>query len=158
MREEGSFMGYRRTNGMWPSAQLRGEMNQLVSEFFGPHEGRPRRFGRPGHAFPALNVWEDGDALFAEAEVPGLKSDDVEISVIGADLTITGRRNWRESQEGATFHRQERGAGEFNRVVRLPVEIDADKVEATLTDGVLLLRLPKAASAKPTRIKVTPGN
>jgi len=142
-----------RVNGLVPLAQLRDEMDRLVTDFLGTSTTAPARWGSRAQSFPALNVWEDGDAIYAEAEVPGLKQEDLEISVVGADLTIHGRRGG-EGPEGATYHRQERGTGEFNRAVRLPVEVDAAKVEATLADGVLLIKLPKADSAKPHKIKV----
>ncbi len=98
-------------------------------------------------------MWEYGDHLYAEAELPGLKSEDLDVSVVGGDLTIRGHRG-SEPQEGTSYHRRERGTGEFTRVLRLPIEVDADKVEATLTNGVLLVKLPKAESAKPKKIKV----
>jgi HSP20 family protein len=148
---------FRRTNGLIPLAQLRDEMDRLASDFFGPQSGRlPARWSWTAQGFPALNVWEDGEVLYAEAEVPGMKSEDLDVSVVGSDLTIRGRRGG-EAHEGAAYHRQERGTGEFNRVLRLPVEVDAGKVEASLTDGVLLIKLPKAESAKPKKIKVSPA-
>jgi HSP20 family protein len=150
-------MVYRRTNGLWPVAQLRDEMDRLVSDFFGGEPARAQRWSGPAQGFPALNVWEEGDALWAEAEVPGLAGEDIDISVIGSDLTIRGRRGG-EPREGVAYHRQERGGGEFNRVLRLPFDVDGAKVEATLTDGVLLVKLPKAESAKPKKIQVKPGN
>lgn len=151
-------MVYRRGNGFHPVTQLRDEMDRLVSNFFGPATGVVQsRLGTPVRAFPTLNVWEDGETIFAEAEVPGLKSESLDISVIGSDLTIRGRRG-DEPREGVAYHRQERGVGEFSRVLRLPVEVDADKVEASLTDGVLLIKLPKAESSKPRKIKVSSGN
>ncbi len=146
-----------RRNGFNPLPQLRDEMDRLVSDFFGPVTGAaPARFAAPARGFPALNVWEDGENLFAEAELPGMKNEDVDISVIGNDLTIRGRRG-DQPREGMAYHRQERGVGEFNRVLRLPYDVDANKVEATLKDGVLLIKLPKAESAKPKKITVTPG-
>jgi HSP20 family protein len=148
-------MVFRRANGLIPPALMRDEMDRLVSGFFGPRSGAaPARWSWSVPSFPALNVWDAGDALYAEAEVPGLKSEDLDISVVGGDLTIRGRRS-DPQPEGVTFHRRERSSGEFNRVLRLPEEVDADKVEASLTDGVLLVKLPKAESAKPKKIKVS---
>lgn len=108
----------------------------------------------PGRVFPALNVWEQGDELYAEAEIPGLKGEDLDITVVGNELTIKGQRQ-EAPIDGSVFHRRERGAGAFTRVVRLPAEIDASKVQATLHDGVLTLKLPKAESAKARKIQVT---
>lgn len=142
-------MVFRRVNGMFPVAHLRSEVDRLMNDLAFP---AARRWAA-GTAFPALNVWEDGDTIFAEAEVPGLKAEDLDISVEGSDLTIRGQRSAGDSAE--TFHRRERGTGEFNRVLRLPVDVDPTRVEATLTDGVLLIKLPKAESAKPKKIKVS---
>jgi HSP20 family protein len=146
-----------RRNGFNPVYQLRNEMDRLVSDFFGPAAGAmTARMATPARSFPMLNVWEEGDNLYAEAEVPGLKNEDIDISVVGNELTIRGRRG-EPAREGVAYHRQERGVGEFNRVLRLPIEVDADKVEASLEDGILLVKLPKAESAKPKKIKVNPA-
>lgn len=145
----------RRSNGFHPLDQLRDEMNRLVGDFFGPTTATYTSRATPaGGGFPALNVWEHGDNVYAEAEVPGMKADDLDISVVGGDLTLRGRRGEAPS-EGTAYHRQERGTGEFTRVLRLPVEVDSERVEATLKDGVLLVKLPKAESAKPKKIKVS---
>lgn len=104
-------------------------------------------------AFPALNVWEDGESLYAEAEVPGLKMEDIDVLITGNELTIKGRRATAPSATG-TFHRQERSIGEFTRIVTLPHEINAAKVEATLKDGVLTIVLPRAEQGKARRIAV----
>ena len=145
-----------RRYGFTPFHQLRHEMDRLASDFFGPAGAVSLRRPATAREFPAVNVWEAGDALYAEAEVPGLKGEDLDISVVDYDLTVRGVRR-PATAEGTTYHRQERGTGEFTRVLRLPVEVDATKVEATLTDGVLLVKLPKAESAKPKKIKVSTG-
>jgi HSP20 family protein len=112
--------------------------------------------GRPGLAvaYPPLNVWEDNDFVFAEAELPGMKMDDLEIFVTGGDqLTLKGKRD-AVFAEKAVWHRQERGFGSFDRTVTLPFPVNADKVEARLENGVLTIKLAKAESAKPRRIPV----
>ena len=145
----------RRTNGLHPLDQLRGQMDRLMGDFFGPAGSRYGSWSGE-RSFPAINVWEVGDDLYAEAEVPGVKSEDVDVSVVGGDLTIRGRRG-EAPEEGTAVHRRERGRGEFTRVLRLPIDVDAAKVEATLKDGVLLVKLPKSEAAKPRKIKVTTG-
>jgi HSP20 family protein len=148
------MMLLRRTNGFHPFDQLRNQMDRLVGDFFGPMTGTyAPRAAAMAPSFPAVNVWEYDDHLYAEAELPGLKSEDIEVSVVGGDLTIRGQRGQGE-REDAAYHRRERGTGEFNRVLRLPLEVDSNRVEATLKDGVLLVKLPKAESAKPKKIKV----
>jgi HSP20 family protein len=107
-------------------------------------------------SFPALNIWDDGQRLCAEAEVPGFNMDDIEVSVMGNQLTIKGRRE-SVTQEGTTFHRRERRTGEFTRTVTLPVDVDPDKVKATLKDGVLSIVMPKAEAALARKIAVKTG-
>jgi HSP20 family protein len=131
---------------------FRREMDRLVGDFFGPLAGELQRLGTGG-GFPSLNVWEDADVVFAEAEVPGLKAEDLDISVIGNQLTVKGRRA-AVAVEGGTYHRRERNVGEFVRTISLPAEVDADKVEAVLADGVLKISLPKAEAAKPRKVTV----
>jgi HSP20 family protein len=105
-------------------------------------------------SFPALNVWQDEEFVYAEAELPGLKLDDLEIYVTGNDqLTIKGSRQFN-APENAVWHRQERPYGTFTRVITLPVPVDADKVEARLENGVLTVKMPKGQEAKPKRIAV----
>jgi HSP20 family protein len=125
-------------------------VNRLFSDFFGPENrwgiGRTR-------AFPALNVWEDGDNLYVEAELPGVKSESLDVTVVGDELTIKGERS-AISEDGVTYHRRERGTGSFTRVVRLPVDVDANQVDASLANGVLLIKLPKSEAAKPRKVQV----
>jgi HSP20 family protein len=139
-----------RFNAFQPIPQFRTEMDRWLSSLAdAPLFGN----GERAKPFPALNVWEQDETFYAEAELPGLKNEDLEISVVGNELSIKGHRP-ETTEEGITYHRQERGTGEFVRVVRLPVEVDPDKVQASLTDGVLRLVLPKAEAAKPRRIEV----
>lgn len=141
----------RSTDPMFPFGELRREIGRLLEGF----ESRRPGVGVTGR-FPALNLWEDGEALYVEAELPGVNQEDLEILVVGNELTIKGRRPPREGQN-LTYHRQERGFGEFSRAISLPVEVDGDKVEAKLRNGVLMLRLPKAEAARPKKITVSVG-
>jgi HSP20 family protein len=110
--------------------------------------------GRHPGLFPALNAWADDDNLYVEAEIPGLGLDDVEITVLGEDLTLSGERQ-DVLEDGTSHHRRERGIGPFSRTLRLPYTVDADEVEAQLKDGVLTITLPKAETLRPRRITVT---
>lgn len=135
----------------WPRFDdLRREMDQLFDAIAGP--GSPRMTWRSG-GFPAINVWEDAECLYAEAEVPGVTTDDIEVQVQGDELTIKGKRKALE-EDDSVYHRRERGTGEFVRFLTLPVQINASKVDASLSNGVLSLVLPKAASARPKQITV----
>ncbi len=143
----------RRTNGMDPINALRGEVEHLFDEFLHGAPGRSR-FGWPmSPAFPALNIWEDEHNVRVEAELSGLKLEDLDISVVGNELTIKGERKARQPED-VVYHRRERGTGAFSRVLRLPVDIDANRVEASLKNGVLTITLPKAEAAKPRKIQI----
>jgi HSP20 family protein len=134
---------------LWASFdRLHGEMDRLL-EGWGvdlPRTGVP--------AFPPVNVWEDQDAFHVEAELPGLTREQLQISVTHRNqLALQGERPVEEFEKGR-WHRRERGFGRFQRVLKLPAPVDADKVEAKLEDGVLLLTLPKSEEAKPRKIAV----
>lgn len=106
--------------------------------------------------FPPVNVWQDDAALYVEAELPGFEMSDIDVTVLENRLTISGKREvqWPEN---ASVLRQERRIGEFSRSFTLPVEIDAEKVEASFTHGVLAITLPKAAAVQPRKIQVRSG-
>ena len=104
-------------------------------------------------AFPTLNVWEDERNYFIEAELPGLRMEDLEVTSVGDELTIKGQRK-EETIKGAVYHRRERGTGSFVRSIRLPANVDTDAVKATLQNGVLSISLPKAKVALPHKIEV----
>lgn len=129
--------------------QLHNEVNRLFDRW-----GETRREAYAATEYPAMNLWEDGDAFRLEAEVPGLDLKDLEIYVTGHDqLTLKGERKPPQLDK-AVHHRQERGFGAFVRTFTLPADVNADKVEARLDNGVLRLRLPKSETAKPRRIEV----
>ncbi len=143
-------------NRSFPLGRLRGELDRALEDVVGTFLGQDpwlQRGRLRERSFPAVNVWENEEVLFAEAEVPGLKLEDLEILVTGNELTIKGERG-DEKQEGVTYHRRERGTGTFAGVVRLPVDVDVNKVEARLENGVLTVMLPKAAGALPRKIAV----
>jgi HSP20 family protein len=91
-----------------------------------------------------------------ELELPGVKSDELELSVVGDELSIKVERPEVE-REGAMYHRRERSVGSFARVLRLPIPVNPDRVEAELRHGVLSITLPKAESARPRKIQVSRG-
>jgi HSP20 family protein len=133
-----------------PLTTLRGAVSKLFDEFT---YGTEEPWFRTTPSFPALNVWEDNDNLYVEAEIPGVKPEDIEASAIGRELTIHGRRQPAQDPN-LTYHRQERGTGEFTRVLELPVEVDTENVQAGLKDGILTVTLPKSRSAKARKIEV----
>lgn len=127
--------------------RLQREMYRLFEE------NNPARLRRaPG--FPALNVWANEESLKITAEVPGVIPEDIDINVVGETLTLTGVRKPDELNEGARYHRQERGYGTFTRSIQLPFAVDVNQVEATFKDGVLNISLPRAEEDKPRKIIV----
>jgi HSP20 family protein len=126
--------------------QFQGEMNRLFDRW---GDG-----GLSATAFPALNVWEEADQVFVEAELPGLDLKDLEIHVTGGNqLTIKGERKPNLPEKGV-WHRRERAFGNFVRTLTLPFPVDPDKVDARLENGVLLVKLAKHESARPRKIPV----
>jgi HSP20 family protein len=110
--------------------------------------------GRNVGTFPALNVWLGADDAIITAELPGVDPGDLQVQVEGESLKLAGRRKAHEPAEGERFHRRERGAGEFSRVLTLPFRVDAAGVDATHERGVLRVRVPRAPEDRPRRIEV----
>jgi len=105
--------------------------------------------------FPAVDVYEDKDNLLVKAELPGLKKEDIEISLHDGFLTLSGERKGEEKHQEADVYRSERWAGRFHRSIKLPCRVETDKITATYNEGVLTVNLPKAEEAKPKQIPVT---
>ncbi|MEQ1853102.1 MAG: Hsp20/alpha crystallin family protein [Chthoniobacteraceae bacterium] len=103
---------------------------------------------------PALDAHEDKDKYTVSLDVPGLKKDDIKVSVHDGVLTVSGERRGEKDVKEGTVHRTERYYGKFSRSVSLPVEVRADKVSATYKEGVLTVEIPKAEEAKPKTVEV----
>jgi HSP20 family protein len=138
-----------------PFGDVRSEMNRLHDEMnrlFGRYANGPRGLSPGG--YPPLNMWEDDDHLYVEAELPGFCLDELEMYVTGENqLSIKGTRKPPEQGKG-TWHRQERGYGSFSRLMELPGPVDSEQVSAEFKNGVLTITLPKKSEAKPRRIEV----
>jgi HSP20 family protein len=139
-----------------PLGEMQAEMNRLRNEMerlFRRGVANGRTLWAPAE-HPAVNLWEDRDNYYVEAELPGLTLQDLEIYVnAGNQLTIKGERKEPALQAGS-WHRQERGYGKFVKMMELPNPVDEDRVEARLKLGVLSLKLPKREEVKPRRIDV----
>lgn len=127
--------------------RLQREMNRLFENY------HPNTV-RSAAGYPAMNVWSSEEGLKVTAELPGLSTDDLDISVVGQTLTVNGLRNRDELPQEARYHRQERGYGKFSRSIQLPFAVDVKQVEATFKDGVLHIDLPRAEEDKPRKIAV----
>jgi len=104
--------------------------------------------------FPPLNISQDDDYFYVRAEVPGIKASELSISATRNRLSVSGRREIPREHERVSYHRKERAEGSFNRTVTLPMDIDAEHVEARYADGILTLTVPKAEETKPRQITV----
>ena len=107
---------------------------------------------------PALDISERKDAYLVNVELPGLKSEDLDITMEDGLLTIKGERQFTSESSEQQFHRVERRYGAFRRSITLPAQVQADHIEATFDNGVLQIVVPKAEEAKPKRIQVRPGS
>ncbi len=131
-------------------SSLRDEVNRLF-DFSSPS----RDSGLFSGWSPALDVFDDQDNFVVKVELPGMKKEDINLSLHDGVLTISGeRKSERENKEGETF-RSERYFGRFQRSVTLPMAVDANKVSASYKDGVLAVALAKAEEAKPKQIAVS---
>ena len=115
-------------------------------------------FARTGQLFtgwsPALDLYQSNDNVIAVVELPGMRKEDIEISLHNGTLTISGERKREKSSNGEKAERTERYVGTFRRSIALPTRVDASKVSATYRDGILTVTLPKAEEAKPKQIQV----
>jgi HSP20 family protein len=104
-------------------------------------------------AFPPVNVFQQGDDLVVIAETPGVKREDLDISIQRNQLRLSGKREIHYG-DNISFHRRERDSGRFDRTFTLPLEIEADDVKAEYKDGLLALYLPRAEKDRPRRIEI----
>lgn len=140
----------------WPTlgrlSSLRDELDTLFELPFWSNFGRQTQlFG--GWA-PALDLYQNNENVIAQVELPGMRKEDIEISLHDGTLTISGERQ-TEPNEGEAAERTERYLGKFRRSITLPTRVDSNKVSATYKDGILTVTLPKAEEAKPKQIKVS---
>ncbi len=139
----------------WPPldrwSSLRDDLNSLFELPFWSS------FARQGQLFggwsPALDLYQDKDNVVAVVELPGMKKEDIDISLRDGTLTISGERK-SQTSNGEKAERTERYIGRFRRSVTLPTRVDADKISASYREGILTVTLPKAEEAKPKQIEV----
>jgi HSP20 family protein len=142
-----------------PSLDFRSAFEELdrirrqMDEIFGDLDRRPQGLLGAG-VFPLVNLTEDKDNYYVRAELPGMKAEDINISATGNSLSISGERKIPSEGEDVRYHRRERNAGSFSRVLALPGEVDVDKIEASHVNGILTVVIPKAEVAKPKQISI----
>ncbi len=157
------------TQSLRPVEQLRSDMDCIIQDVFGTrNKSFPEVRGARGN--PPIDVWEENDDFFVALDVPGATGGEVDITALGRELTVESSRSATgqqdaageetkgtensEENQGPVYHHRERLSGTFHRVIRFPFDIDVENVEGSLSAGVLTVRVPKAASAKPRRIEI----
>jgi HSP20 family protein len=137
----------RETNDL---ARLHRDMDDLFHGFFDGWDWPAKGISR----WPKLDIAEDDKAFIVKAEVPGCKAEDVDISVHGNTLTISGEKKQEEEKKEKGYYHVERFYGSFRRDLNLSTEIDTDKIEAVCENGILTLTMPKSEKAKPVKVKI----
>lgn len=152
-----------------PVEQLRSDMDCIIQDVFGArNKSFPEVRGARGN--PPVDVWQENDDCFVALDLPGTTRSEIDITALGRELTIEGSRGLTgqegssgeetkeaensEENRGPVYYHRERVSGAFHRAIRFPFDIDVENVEGSLSAGVLTVRVPKSASAKPRRIEI----
>jgi HSP20 family protein len=136
-------------NPVHPLSQIHSEINRTFERFFeNPiwNESMPK--------MPAINMKDEGNQYVIEAEMPGLRDEDVEIEVHGGQLTIKGEQKQESKKEGEHMYIEERSYGSFYRTVTLPQDANLDHITADYENGLLIITIPKDPEKEPKRIKI----
>jgi HSP20 family protein len=137
--------------------------NSGIDRLFNEFMGRTMRqmdeeTSASGAWSPAVNILENEDGIVISADLPGLKAEDVDVTVDNGVLTIRGERSFEEASEGSTYHRVERWYGSFERSFSIPNSVDPAKIEAKFASGEMTISLPKRDESKPRSVKVKVTN
>lgn len=146
--------------GNWPFEGLRGEISEFdqiqryLSRLF---NDRSQANGRetPAGVYPHLNVSHDSENVYVRSEIPGMTLDQLDVSVTGRSLTVTGERAIPDENSNVRYHRKEREAGKIRRQLTLPTDVDNERVQAKYQHGILMVVLPKSEKAKPKKIAIS---
>jgi HSP20 family protein len=130
-------------------ANLQRQMNRLLQTTPG-WESSPRRVG----VYPLVNISEDHDHVYVRAELPGVRPEDLEITIENQGLVLRGQRRIATEEKNVTYHRRERESGFFRRMLRLPAPVSPQNAQAACKDGVLTITLAKPEEIKPRQIAV----
>jgi HSP20 family protein len=132
--------------------RMRRQLDALFNRYEG---GSPvTRAAAAAGVFPLVNLTEDNEAYYLRAELPGIAAGDLSIESTDNNIAISGERKIPGAAQNARYHRREREAGRFSRVIALPCRINRDKIEARLSDGMLTVTVPKAEEEKPRKINI----
>ncbi|MFZ0388903.1 MAG: Hsp20/alpha crystallin family protein [Calditrichia bacterium] len=139
-----------------PARDLMGiqdEMNRMFERFFGSDTEGREMMGQSDW-YPSVDISENKDEFVINAELPGLKKEDIHISFKEGNLIIEGERKAEKKEEDVNYHRIERSHGKFCRTFQLPSRIEQDKISASYQEGILNVKLPKSEESKPREIEV----
>ena len=133
-------------------------LQKMIDNFFGESSPYYNNNSSVGRVFPPVNIFEQGDdTIVIKSELPGIKKEDIDISIKEKMITISGIRKIREDKKASeySYHRKERPEGEFSRTLKLPYLVNNDKITADYHDGVLTIKLEKAEEAKSRKISIS---
>jgi HSP20 family protein len=137
---------------VWPLHRWQREIDRLFGNPFG--DWLMHKEPSTEDWSPAVNVYEEKDNVVVEAELPGMKKDEIQIHMSGDILNITGQRREKHQEQGRGAYRSERYFGRFHRVISLPVSVKLDAIEAHYRDGILTVTCPKTQEARRDRVDV----
>ena len=139
-------------------ARFRDEMDRTLERFFTePFGAMETKAGRTVDWLPALDIGETDAEVTIRAEVPGIPAKDINLSITGNVLTISGEKEQKEEQKKENFYQCERRFGSFRRVLELPETVDADKISAEADNGVVTIKIAKKPGAKPRQVEIKPA-
>ncbi len=144
----------------WPFEGLPGEISELdrlrrdLSRLFNGRSG-VNGWDTPAGVYPLLNVSHDSENIYVRSEIPGVSLDQLDVSVTGRSLTVSGERAIPAEKSTVRYHRREREAGKFRRQLTLPTDVESDRVQAKYQHGMLMVILPKSEKAKPKKIAIS---
>ncbi len=118
----------------------------------------PLQSARRAYVYPPLNLYDAGERYILSAQLPGVATGEIDLTITGETLTMRGERKRPEGIKDDSYRRQERPMGRWSRTVTLPDRVDSTRVSASFANGILTVSLPKAESAKPRHITVTSGD
>jgi HSP20 family protein len=144
----------------WPFEGLPGgisELDRLRRDLSRLVNGRSGVNGwdNPAGVYPLLNVSHDSENIYVRSEIPGVSLDQLDVSVTGRSLTVSGERAIPDEKSTVRYHRKEREAGKFRRQLNLPTDVESDRVQAKYQHGMLMVILPKSEKAKPKKIAIS---
>jgi HSP20 family protein len=134
---------------------LRGELDRFFDDFFGGQVARSGKDGAMGVWAPVVNVREDENNYYVEAELPGMSKEDIQIEVENNVLSLKGERRFERKEEKESYHFVERSYGSFFRSFALPKNVNPDAIGAEYRDGILHLTLPKREEVKPKKVSIS---